>query len=282
VLLDDESTSDQSLQAVARELAAPTTGFVWRGGPADFRVRFFTSSQEIDMCGHVVIGVASALVDEGLVGPQHHSCSITFRTLAGPIPVSIAFHGQRPEITMTQRPPLQETVGIESSEIAQTLGLSIGDLHPSFPIEVVSTALRHLIVSVRDAAVLSRLRPNYSAVASLCRQARCDTAPVVAFANDERETSWRLRDLCPAIRYDEEPASGTTNGALGCYALAHGIVHSSNRKSVELVGEQGVEQGRPSTIRVRLELVENRVTKVFVSGTAYRSLRGELTLNEAN
>src|SRR5262249_16669940 len=90
--------------------------------------------------------------------------------------------------------------------------------------------------------------------------------------------NWRLRDLCPAIGNDEEPASGTTNGALGCYAFAHRIVTASDGATIELLGEQGVEQGRPSIIGVRLEIRENVVSKVLVSGAGYRSLRGEMQL----
>ena len=82
--------------------------------------------------------------------------------------------------------------------------------------------------------------------------------------------------MCPAIGNEEEPASGTTNGALGCYAFAHGLVAACDGTVLELLGEQGVELGRPSIVRVRLELIENTVSRVLVSGSAYRSLCGEI------
>ena len=55
--------SGPQMQSIARELAAPTTGFVMETGPGKYEIRFFTPSVEIDMCDHVLIGVLSAIGD---------------------------------------------------------------------------------------------------------------------------------------------------------------------------------------------------------------------------
>jgi PhzF family phenazine biosynthesis protein len=68
VVLLESSAPTAWMQAVARELGAPTTGFVElssaRQGVA--QLRFFTPQQEIDACGHVTVAVATILVEEAV------------------------------------------------------------------------------------------------------------------------------------------------------------------------------------------------------------------------
>ena len=75
----------------------------------------------------------------------------------------------------------------------------------------------------------------------------------------------RVRDLCAAIGALEEPATGTTAGALALYLAAHA------EASGELVVEQGIEMGRPSRIDVailgRQEAVVSGRARCVVSGT---------------
>src|SRR5579872_2163161 len=60
--------SSGEMQRIAAEIAAPTTGFVSNPTRDAIQLRFFTPTQEIDMCGHVVVGVFSALFDLNLLG----------------------------------------------------------------------------------------------------------------------------------------------------------------------------------------------------------------------
>jgi Protein of unknown function C-terminus (DUF2399)/Phenazine biosynthesis-like protein len=57
--------SGSVMQAVAAELAAPTTGFVDATDAGAPTVRFFTPHREIDACGHVSLAVAVELTERG-------------------------------------------------------------------------------------------------------------------------------------------------------------------------------------------------------------------------
>jgi PhzF family phenazine biosynthesis protein len=63
VVYADERLDDDAMQQIAAEVPVATTGFVSKLDEGSWRVRFFTPTQEIDMCGHVVVGVFTALVE---------------------------------------------------------------------------------------------------------------------------------------------------------------------------------------------------------------------------
>jgi PhzF family phenazine biosynthesis protein len=62
VVLLDEAPPDEWMAAVARETNVPDTGFVMRAElpDADFRLRWFTPTVEIDLCGHAISRLLTA------------------------------------------------------------------------------------------------------------------------------------------------------------------------------------------------------------------------------
>src|SRR5690348_2596046 len=84
VLMLDDMPSDEWLAAVAREMNVPDTGFVIGETlpDADFRLRWFTPTVEIDLCGHATLASAHCLFEDGERGP------IRFATRSGVLTVS--------------------------------------------------------------------------------------------------------------------------------------------------------------------------------------------------
>src|SRR5256714_841760 len=83
VLVLDETPSDEWMAAVARETNLSDTGFVIREEvpDADFRLRWFTPTVEIDLCGHATLASAHCLFEDGVQGP------IRFATRSGVLTV---------------------------------------------------------------------------------------------------------------------------------------------------------------------------------------------------
>ena len=63
VLVLDETPPDDWMAALARETNPPDTGFVIREAlpDADFRLRWFTPTTEVDLCGHATLASAHCL-----------------------------------------------------------------------------------------------------------------------------------------------------------------------------------------------------------------------------
>ena len=62
----------------------------------------------------------------------------------------------------------------------------------------------------------------------------------------------------------EDPATGSAQGPLGAYLIAHGLVDGT--PTARIRSEQGFEIGRPSILDIEVDNANGRVTAVRVGG----------------
>src|SRR5690349_7754593 len=89
VLLLDDMPSDEWMAGLARETNLSDTGFVIREDlpDADFRLRWFTPTVEVNLCGHATLASAHCLFEDGAEGP------IRFATRSGVLIVEQRAYG---------------------------------------------------------------------------------------------------------------------------------------------------------------------------------------------
>src|SRR4029077_14718769 len=107
VVTDGDGLSTKTMQAIAHEMNLAETVFVQRptNNRALARLRIFTTTQELPLAGHPVIGTWFLLALLGVVPAQEGSVHVLQQTGAGILPVDIAFHEGRPvRVAMTQKP----------------------------------------------------------------------------------------------------------------------------------------------------------------------------------
>jgi PhzF family phenazine biosynthesis protein len=75
----------EQMQAIARELNASETAFISPSEDADRRIRYFTPTQEVDLCGHATIGSHAWLAQEGRIEDGAH----TLETNVGVLDIEI-------------------------------------------------------------------------------------------------------------------------------------------------------------------------------------------------
>lgn len=66
VVLDAEKLSNKQMQSVAHAVGAPETAFVLTDNEASYRLRFFTPTVEVSLCGHATIATWSFTFTQGL------------------------------------------------------------------------------------------------------------------------------------------------------------------------------------------------------------------------
>lgn len=143
-----------------------------------------------------------------------------------------------------------------------------------YPVALASTGLRHMLVPVREVAALAQLPVIASDIAAAGHRFKVDTIGVWTLdAGDQLEVCVRMRDLCAAIGAVEEPASGTTSGAL---ALALASVLTPQRP--RLVVTMSVEMGRPSRLSVHVEFDGSRPSTACLLGRSRLVLAGRFGL----
>jgi len=73
VVPEADDLSAAQMQAIARELSASETAFVSDSDDADRKVRYFTPTQEVDLCGHATIASHALLAADGVIEPGTHT-----------------------------------------------------------------------------------------------------------------------------------------------------------------------------------------------------------------
>src|SRR5271156_5438143 len=248
VVTDGDGIPAAKMQAIAREMNLSETVFIQRptNNRALARLRIFTTTQELPLAGHPVIGTWFLLAELGVVPASEGSVHILQQTGAGILPVEFTFHNGRPvRVTMTQKPARFSRAPFSRAALAATLGLKPSDLVPSLPIEFVSTGIPNLMVPVTRRAVLAKIQMNMRALV-------------------------RSRGMLP-WGVMEDPATGSAAGSLGAY-LVH---HHQLKPGEHLLVNQGVEMGRPSEIHVEVAVDKDKLTPK-VSGSAVRIFEGEI------
>jgi trans-2,3-dihydro-3-hydroxyanthranilate isomerase len=269
VITDGDGLSRDRMQAIAREMNLSETVFIQRptNNRALARLRIFTTTRELPLAGHPVIGTWFLMAELGVVPAQEGSVHILQQTGAGILQVEISFRQGRPStVTMTQKPARFARARFSRAALAQALGLQPGDLAPSLPVEFVSTGIFNLMIPFARRALLARIQMDMRALSRLL-----GSSGVMAycFALGGRGKAY-ARGMLP-WELGEDPATGSAGGSLGAYLVQHGQLRAGELLEIT----QGVEMGRPSHIQVVIQEERGKFVP-RVSGAAVRILEGQI------
>ncbi|MFO8061039.1 MAG: PhzF family phenazine biosynthesis protein [Bacillota bacterium] len=273
-----EGLTDEQMQLIAREMNVSETAFVTGGGGDCLDVRFFTPTEEVDLCGHATIATFWLLALEGRVERKGERATVRQRTRAGTLEVDIQYCDDHPAgVMMTQVPPRTAEGGGWSRQLQRALHLASTDwLSRMPPPQVISTGLPDLIIPLPDRETLWSLSPDLKALAEYCRSR--DIISVHCFTTDtlSEDSVAHCRDFSPAVGVPEEAATGTASGATGAYLILNRLVDTERDGTVTMILEQGHILDRPSTIHVEVEVKEGHPVGVRVGGEARVVLDGFL------
>ncbi|ELZ91868.1 phenazine biosynthesis protein [Haloferax mucosum ATCC BAA-1512] len=267
VVPDADGLDADQMRAIAAELGASETAFILSSSVADRRIRYFTPTQEIDLCGHATIAAYAHLAAERAIEPGTHS----LETNVGTLDIEVDDLG---EVWMTQDAPTVERLDVDYGRFASALGIddaALRDVGADLPVALASTGLPFLMVPVNFLEHLSSAAPDHGALCDLA--AEHDAAGIYAFSFDaiDGDSTLHARCFAPGVGIPEDPATGTASGACGAYLRQVGAFDSVPD---ELRFEQGHFVDRPSVVRVTVG------TDIRVGGRAVQSLDGELIVPE--
>jgi trans-2,3-dihydro-3-hydroxyanthranilate isomerase len=257
-----DGIDDATMLAFARETKLSETSFVQTATEpgADYRNRIWTIVSELPFAGHPSLGTAVAVAharDER----EAHYVQQTGAGLQG-IDVELGSSGVA-RASMLQEPAVFGDE-IDRGRIFGALGLQASDGHPELPPQVVSTGLAHLMIPVRDEAVLNRVRPEPASLTALLDELGVVCGYVAAHepANDAAHARGYFAADGMIV---EDPATGSAAGPLCAYLHAR-----TGAQRVDVV--QGEAMGRPS--RMLCEAGE----RVRVAGDVVVLAEGEIEL----
>lgn len=225
----DGLTDDQCL-AIARELAVSETAFVFESTDADYRLRYFTPTEEVPFCGHATLGTIVHLHEQGRVADR-----TTIETGAGTREVEIEIEIESESETesetgsesnadrtiwMDQGAPTVREVDVQYGRVARALGIEQEILEgpkAELPMAVASTGLPFLIVPVTYLSALGSMTPDPEQIEAVTSAVDADGLYCFTFDTLDSESTLHGRAFAPAIGITEDPVTGTASGAVTAY-----------------------------------------------------------------
>lgn len=254
VVFDADRLRENEMIDIAKALDFSESAFVTKSDKAKFGIRFFTPTQEVDLCGHATIAAAYAMLKKRKIYlGRENSRTITFETRAGIISVEVQKDGL---IVMTQKEP-QFWGDVHSKiEIARLLDIA-PDKISDYPIQTVSTGTPKLMIAVDSLETLLKIGPDSEGIKMYCKEHLVKGFYPFTGETMDKDSDFHARQFNPAAGIDEDPITGVAAGALGAYAVKHKISDKNN-----FVIEQGYCMGKGGKMYVTVD------DKVKVGGYA--------------
>jgi trans-2,3-dihydro-3-hydroxyanthranilate isomerase len=262
VFTDATGLSAEVMQRAARELNLSETVFVLRSEQAHLKVRIFTPAVELPFAGHPILG-AAFVVGRAMGSPVvrlETGLGVVAVTLTRPDGAADPVYGEMEQPT----PTVEEFLA--ANELLAALGLS-GDREGLLPIEAYRNGPAHVYVELPDPDAVAALRPDLGALE------RLGVYGINCFAGSGER--WKTRMFGPALGVAEDPATGSAAGPLAAHLARHGRIAYGTE--IEIV--QGVEIGRRSVLRARVDGAPDAIERVVVGGSAVIVARGEYRLD---
>ncbi|MBF4603675.1 PhzF family phenazine biosynthesis protein [Curtobacterium sp. VKM Ac-2884] len=240
LVLDAAALTDDEMLAVAREVGYPETAFVVGATATGPHVRYFSPAAEVPFCGHATVALAVALAERQGLGRR------VFTTAAGEVALD-ATTGPDGVVRVAMTSVEPATRDIDPALLARLfdlLGLTADDIAPGLPVLESFAGNWHPVLVLHDRELFHQFRFAPGPLADLKREAGWQGTVTVLHRTGERE--YEARNLFPAGRITEDPATGSAAASTGAYLREVGAVEPGDR----VVIRQGRHVGRPSLLLV--------------------------------
>jgi predicted PhzF superfamily epimerase YddE/YHI9 len=234
-----EPRDERWMQQVALEMNLSETAFLHREADG-FRLRWFTPTVEVDLCGHATLASAHVLWEAGHLKPDEPA---RFHTRSG----LLTARRQGTWIEMDFPATPAESVAVPAG-LAAALTAT-----PRF----VGKNRFDYLVELESEAILRSLRPDFRVLADITPR-----GVIVTSRSSSTDQDFVSRFFAPAAGIDEDPVTGSAHCCLGPY-------WQERLGKSELRAYQASPRG--GVVRVRVAR-----PRVFLSGQAVTVLRGEL------
>jgi PhzF family phenazine biosynthesis protein len=240
IVLDAAGLSDDEMLDIARQVAYPETAFVVGETPTGPRVRYFSPAAEVPFCGHATIATAVVLAERDGLGRR------VFTTAAGEVALDATSGPDGGvQVAMTSVEPATRPIDPQVRDrLFALLGFSVDDVAEGFPVLESFAGNWHPVIVLRDEELFHQFRFAPAPLAAL--KAEAGWFGTVTVLHRTAALEYEARNLFPAGRITEDPATGSAAASTGAYLREVGAVEAGDR----VVIRQGRHVGRPSILLV--------------------------------
>ncbi|NHQ82761.1 PhzF family phenazine biosynthesis protein [Chromobacterium vaccinii] len=257
VVFDADGLDDRQMALFANWTNLSETTFILqpRDPRADYRLRIFTTLEELPFAGHPTLGSCHAWLESGGV-PQGEEviqeCEVGL----------VRIRRQEGQLAFLAPPLLRSgPVAAELLErVRQGLSLAPGEIVDA---QWVDNGAGWLAVMLAKRQQVLDLKPDYPTLSGLAVGviAPCDPQ------RDDSDAQFEVRAFIAGDGMPEDPATGSLNAGIAQWLLAAGMAPARYRVS------QGLSMGRAGRIEV-----EQVGDDVWIGGNTVSCIEGRLTL----
>lgn len=277
VVPNADGLSEKDMLAIARELNNSETAFILSpdGADHDIRIRYFTPTVEVPVCGHATVAAHYVRAMEKRIA----SAIVMHKIKIGILPVEVIKQDDDYFIMMTQGAlEFSEPItGTKRSTMLQGLGLSEKDMAEGCPIQIVSTGHSKVMIGIKSRMKLDSLLPDLTLLKQLSAEIGCNGYFVFTLDSEIPGVLTHGRMFAPAIGIAEDPVTGNANGPLGAYLIKHNLVQHDGTL-FQFKGEQGHAIGRSGIVEVQVKIENSIPVQVKIGGQAVTVFQTEVTL----
>lgn len=274
---DDLSKTD--MQRIAREMNLSETVYITKptDSEADIRLRWFTPTQEVDLCGHATIAAFHALAEEGKFDLEvNEPQSFVIQTRSGNLIVDVEWKDLHPYIKFSLPTPKFTPFPGDLTALCGALGIAEIELSERTKPQV--TDFGYCFVPLRDYDSLKTLEPTESLLRKLHERHKITGFAVVTTDTGDKDIDWHMRFFAPALGVMEDPVTGSANGPMAAFLWANGYLDKS-KKLFTFKAAQGRFVNRPGHVSVFLKVKDEHIEELQIGGEAVTVMEGTLLMN---
>ncbi len=278
VVTDAKDLTDGQMQTIAREMNLSETAFILpptKPG-ADLRIRWFTPSVEVPLCGHATVAGFHALAEEGKFGLNKKGVhSFKLETMSGILPVDVNKVEQKISVMLGLKIPTFEKANHYKIDLVRVLNITAGEFESELPI------LRHdyLYIPVRRLHTLFTMKPNFLSISNFLSSRKLSGMCLFTTETVDRESVVHSRFFAPNFGINEDPVTGSAHGPLAVLLYDSGVLETHDGQCV-CQAEQGDAIGRRGRVKIELHVKDEKPTAVKIGGNAVTVMEGEMLLHE--
>lgn len=277
IVLDCEGLATDDMQRIAREFNLSESVFVLppENPKHRARVRIFTPDYEMPFAGHPTVGAAVALAEAD--GEASDGLFVLEENI-GPVRCAVS-SGQGATFAEFDLAKLPERLDLAADPEAIGAALGLGPHEISFEnhrVSFWSAGVPYVTIPVKDLGAAAKVRLDNQAWSELApKKSEWAFASPYVYCREtvRRDNAFHVRMIVPGTPSYEDPATGSAAAA-----FAGAIMHFDRPGDglSRLWIEQGLEMGRPSRIRLELDVEGGKLAAARIGGQAIKVAEGTL------
>lgn len=266
VVKSDENLTDNQMLKISKKMNISEVVFISKNKQKRYKLRYFTPTMEIEYCGHATLAAYFHLFNEKYISKGTYLAE----TMSGDIEIKVENDGRI--VSYQQKPIFGETITIDSIQDIFSIPLESYDISKFEP-KIISTGVKDIFVPICSRADIMNIKPNYELMTEYNKKSNTVGFHLFTFDTFEKNSTAFCRNFAPLYGIDEESATGSSSGALGCYLAQNSSISKSS-----YIFEQGDYMKMSSRISVDVSIYNNEINSVSVGGYILYNKRYNLIL----